>query len=135
MRLSRLNIALYIGLIFLSGAVVGVFADRLYSVTGVRAKDPRDPKEWRSRYMTEMKSRLGLRPDQVTSLNNILDETRSRFHEVHDRMQPELDAIREQQVNKIRAMLDEGQRTEYEKMRAERLQHQPKNGPHPPPGL
>ncbi|HZT40418.1 MAG TPA: hypothetical protein VFA28_21185 [Bryobacteraceae bacterium] len=135
MRLSRLNIALYIGLIFLSGAVVGVFADRLYSVSGVRAKDPRDPKEWRSRYMAEMKSRLGLRPDQVTSLNNILDETRTRFHEVHDRMQPELDAIREQQVNKIRAMLDDRQRAEYEKMRAERLQHQPKNGPHPPPGL
>lgn len=128
MRLSRLSIALYIGLIFLSGAVVGVFADRLYSVTGVRAKDPKDPKEWRSRYMAEMKSRLGLRPDQVTSLNNILDETRARFHEVHARMQPELDSIREQQVNKIREMLDDTQKVEYEKMRAERLKNQPKGG-------
>jgi hypothetical protein len=130
MRLSRVNTVVYIGLIFLSGSVVGVFADRLYSVSGVRAKDPRDPKEWRSKYLTEMKSRLSLRPEQVTSLNNILDETRTRFHEVHARMQPELDSIREQQVNKIRAMLDEPQRLEYEKMRAERLKNQgKKTGP------
>jgi hypothetical protein len=129
MKLSRVSIVVYIGLIFLSGSVVGVFADHLYSVSGVRAKDPRDPKEWRSKYLTEMKSRLGLRPEQITSLNNILDETRTRFHEVHARMQPELDAIREQQVNKIRGMLDETQRLEYEKMRSERLKNQGKSGP------
>ena len=127
MRLSRVSTIVYIGLIFLSGSVVGVFADRLYSVSGVRAN--RDPKAFRSRYTAEMKTRLGLRPDQMTSLNNILDETRTRFHEVHARMQPELDGIREQQVNKIRAMLDESQRVEYEKMRAERLKNQGKNGP------
>ena len=80
------------------------------------------------KYLAEMKSRLALRSDQVVSLNNILDETRTRFHEVHARMQPELDTIREQQVNKIRTMLDDTQRAEYEKMRSERLKNQGSRG-------
>jgi DNA anti-recombination protein RmuC len=124
MKFSRLNIALYICLIFASGVVVGVFANRLYRVSTVQA----DPREWRQEYVSEMTSRLKLRPEQVTSLNNILDETRSRFHQVHEKMRPEMDSIRQEQTAKIRDMLNDAQRAEYEKMRIERerkLKNQP----------
>jgi uncharacterized protein YneF (UPF0154 family) len=135
MRFSRLRIALYICLIFASGIVVGVFATRLYMVSAVQA----DPREWRQQYISEMTSRLKLRPEQVTTLNNILDETRSRFHEVRERMRPQMESIRQEQTDKIRAMLNDAQKTEYEKMRLEREEKQKREkGPSrrpPPPGL
>jgi DNA anti-recombination protein RmuC len=120
MRVPRLNIALYVALVFLSGIVVGVFGDRLYTVKTVNARPT--PDEWRKRLVLEMQSRLKLRPDQVSRLNTVLDETRTRVHEVHEKSRPEMEAIRQRQTEQIRAMLDEGQRAEYEKMRTEREQ-------------
>ena len=128
MRVPRLNIALYVGLVFLSGVVVGVFGDRLYTVKTVVSA--RNPDEWRKRLVVEMQSRLKLRPDQLSRLNTILDETRSRVHEVHEKSRPEMEAIRQRQTEQIRTILDEGQRAEYEKMRAERDQKAtPRGGP------
>ncbi len=125
MKLSRLNVALYVALIFASGILVGVFGNRLYAVKTVNAKAP---EEWRKQYMAEMHRRLTLRPEQVSQLNSVLDETRTRFHEVHEKYRPELEAIKGQQQAKIRAFLDEGQRAEYEKMREERERNAPKKG-------
>jgi DNA anti-recombination protein RmuC len=105
-------------LVFLSGVVVGVFGDRLYTVKTVVSA--RNPDEWRKRLVVEMQSRLKLRPDQLSRLNTILDETRSRVHEVHEKSHPEMEAIRHRQTEQIRLILDDGQRAEYEKMRAER---------------
>ena len=131
MRRSRLNVALYVGLIFASGVLVGVFGHRLYMVKTVIAKGTiagARPEEWRKQYMTEMQRRLNLRHDQVSQLNAVLDETRTRFHEVHEKSRPEMESIKSQQQAKIRAILDEGQRTEYEKMRQERERNAPPRG-------
>jgi hypothetical protein len=86
--------------------------------------------------MEEMQSRLKLRANQVSTLNTILDETRTRFHEVRERSRPEMEAIRQQQTEKIRSMLDDAQRPEYDKMREERERNMQKNTQHGPgPGL
>ncbi|MGH9720802.1 MAG: hypothetical protein ACRD8O_11365, partial [Bryobacteraceae bacterium] len=61
-----------------------------------------------------------LTPDQVTKLEAILDATRKRHKEMQERSKPELKAIQEEQVNQIRAMMNESQRAEYEKFREER---------------
>jgi Spy/CpxP family protein refolding chaperone len=135
MKLSRLNIVLYVGLIFLSGALVGVFGHRLYTVNTVSAKATRNPDDWRKRFVAEMETRLKLNSNQMSQLNGILDETRSRFHEVHEKYRPEMDSIREQQHGKIRSMLDEVQRSEFEKMRIERERNAKKGGGGPGPGL
>ena len=137
MKLTRLNVALYAGLIFGSGILVGVFGQRLYTVNTVVAKAPPRPDEWRKHYMEEMQGRLKLRADQVTALNTILDETRTRFHEVRERSRPEMETIRQQQTEKIRAMLDDAQRPEYDKMRNERDRSMQKNSEKhgPGPGL
>jgi hypothetical protein len=131
MRLSRLNVTLYVALIFASGLLVGVFGHRLYMVKTVIAKGP---EEWRKQYMTEMQKRLSLRQEQVSQLNTVLDETRTRFHEVREKSRPEMESIKSQQQAKIRAILDEGQRAEYEKMRQERDRNAQKKG-HDGPGL
>ena len=125
MKRNTLSTALYILLVFLSGAVVGAFAHRLYMVsTVVSAK----PDEVRHHILEEMRTRLSLSDDQVNQLNAIMDSTKARYHEVKARWdeqsrqaaKPELKAITEDQAQKIRAILSEPQRVEYEKYRAER---------------
>ena len=121
MKLSRTSVAFYVGLIFLSGLVLGAFSHRLYTANAVGATSGRpNPDEWRKRYMAEMESRLKLSPQQSSQLNTILDETRASFQQVRERMKPEMDAIRDGQAARIRAMLDDKQREEYELMRRER---------------
>ena len=134
MRLNRAGIALYVGLIFASGVAIGAFGHRLYTANSISANTTRNPEEWRKRYMSEMTSRLGLRHEQVTKLNTILDETRARFQEVHEKSRPEMEAIRKEQIQRIRAILDGAQQVEYEKMREERER---RTGGKPPggPGL
>ena len=53
MNFSRKTIALYVGLVFVSGAVLGVFGDRLYTVTTVtKAKNAKpSPEEFRRGYL------------------------------------------------------------------------------------
>jgi Spy/CpxP family protein refolding chaperone len=120
MTLSRWKVALYVGLVFVSGALLGAFSHRLYTVSGVSANAPRNPEEFRKRYMEEMKSRLKLTADQVTKLSAILDETRARVRSTRESIEPEIRQIRDEQQEKVHQILSAEQRPEYDKMRQER---------------
>lgn len=122
MKPSNATAALYVVLIFLSGVLVGGFGYRLYSASSVNAARARSSEDYRVRYVTEMRNRLKLSERQVEELNAILDATRERWREVRERYKPEMKSIQDEQVERIRAILDPAQRTEYEKMRAEREQ-------------
>jgi hypothetical protein len=132
MKLSKLSITLYLLLVFGSGAVLGVFGERLYNAVPVSGtagdKKPAklSPEEFRKKMVAEYQNRLSLTNDQVTHLNIILDETRSRFQEEHQKMDPILLGIRHEQQDKIRAMLKPDQKAEYEKMLAERAEREKK---------
>jgi Spy/CpxP family protein refolding chaperone len=132
MTLSRWKIALYVGLVFVSGALLGAFSHRLYTVSGVSANAPRNPEEFRRRYMEEMKSRLKLTADQVTQLSAILDETRSRVRSTRESIEPEIRKIRDEQQEKIHQILSADQRPEYDQMRLEREAEIKRRGPRPP---
>jgi hypothetical protein len=120
MNLSRVKVLVYVGLIFLSGVVVGVFGHQFYTIGAVDANSRQRPEEWRRQYVSEMRSRLKLDDLQMQKLSAILDETRTRVHEARERHRPELDAIIAEQKNLIRAMLNDTQRVEYEKVQLER---------------
>ena len=120
MTLSRWAIAGYLGLVFGSGAVVGSLGHRMYTVRTVIAKGPQTPEEWRKQYVAEMKSRLKLRDDQMLRLGILLDETRSRVKEVHQRHKPEIDQIKHEQTLRVASMLDPDQNVEFAKLRKER---------------
>lgn len=124
MNLSKASISLYAVLIFLSGVAVGWFGLRLYTVNTVNANAVRSPEEWRKRYTAEMQNRLRLDGTQLKKLNAILDETHVRFMDARERMKPEMDRIRDEQVDKVRAMLTDPQKAEYEKMRRERAERE-----------
>ena len=59
-------------------------------------------------------------PTHLADISEILDETHQRVRAVHERWRPELAAIQSDQVQRIRAILSEEQKPEYEKWRAER---------------
>jgi Spy/CpxP family protein refolding chaperone len=122
MNFSRKTIALYVGLVFLSGGVLGVFGDRLYTVTTVtKAKNAKlTPEEFRRGYIGFMQKRLTLTEPQVTKLGLIFDETRARMNEIHERAIPEQQEIQKAQTEKIREMLTPAQQSEFEVVRKER---------------
>jgi len=136
MNFSRKSIALYVGLVFVSGAVLGVFGDRLYTVTTVtKAKNAKpSPEEFRRGYLGFMQKRLGLSESQVNHLGLILDETRARMNEIHERAIPEQQEIQKEQSEKIRALLTPAQQAEYDLVVKERRERMKKNGSRGGPG-
>jgi len=111
MRRSNLTMLLYLLLVFVSGAVLGAFASRLYTLkTTVNARP-----DFRRQYLEEMRSRLHLTPPQVNQLEQIMEAT-------HQRMREARKTIDEEHVRQVRAMLDDNQKAEYAKLRAEHEQ-------------
>ena len=137
MKLSRLTIALYVGLIFASGVVLGVFGHSLYAVSIVKSNvQPLKPEEVRKRTLSEMQTRMKLSDEQVAKINSIYDETRAKFHEVRERHKPEMDALTREQREKVHAILSPEQSVEYDKMLKERDEKQKQNGGRGPgPGM
>ncbi len=133
MRRSTIAAILYLCLVFLSGILVGGFGMRLYNARAVSAKtNPCSPESMRRRYMEDMRTRLKLSEQQVTQLSAILEATGERFHDLRKKYRPEVKMIQEEQVNQIRAILNEEQRAEYQKLREEREKHQPPDRPRRP---
>ena len=123
MTRSKFVIGLYILAVFASGVLAGSFGYRLYTARTVSASAPRNPEEYRKRYVNEMETRLKLNPDQVQKLNLILDATRNEFREYRERHRDEFRSIQDGQVRKINELLSPEQRAEYQRMREERDRH------------
>jgi hypothetical protein len=125
MKLSRATIAFYVGLVFLSGAVLGFFANRLYSASTVSASKAAaatklTPEEFRKWLTGYYQKRLELSTDQVQKMNLILDESQAQVKAIHAQMDPQLDAVHANQITRMNLMLTPAQQTEYERMRKER---------------
>ena len=120
MKLNRASIAVYMGLVFASGAALGVFGDRYYAASSAqstnRGKGKRmpSPEEFRKMYLTGMQKQLLLSDDQVAKLGSIMDETRGLMDDMHKRQRPEQDEIQHAQNEKIRAIFDTIQREKYD---------------------
>ena len=54
MKIPRGAVAMYVGLVFASGAVLGAFGQRLYTASSVSAKTTRNPEEFRKRVLATM---------------------------------------------------------------------------------
>jgi hypothetical protein len=137
MKFTRWTVALYMALVFACGGVVGAFAYRLYTVSGVSANvGQRNPEEFRRRFMADLKMRLQLTDDQAAKLSVLMDETRSRFRDVREKFEPEMQKIREDQRQKISELLSPSQQAEWQKIMDERQRRREskkgREGPPPP---
>jgi Spy/CpxP family protein refolding chaperone len=131
MKLSRTSIALYMTLVFASGAAVGVFGNRYYQAsvqTASKGKGRRPPTqdEFRKMYLANMQKELLLSDDQVQKLTGILEETRRLMNDLHQRQAPEQQELQRSQNAKIRALLDAVQQDKYDAM-MKRLSERAKN--------
>ncbi|MGA2325593.1 MAG: hypothetical protein ABSH05_04835 [Bryobacteraceae bacterium] len=126
MKRPTLSIILYLCLVFLSGVLVGGFGFSLYSK---RWADERpSPQRMQEQYLKDMSSRLKLSDDQVQKLKVIMETTGARIHALHEKTRPEEREIHEQHVQSVRAILNEAQRAEYDKLREERGKRHPQEG-------
>ena len=120
---SKFSALLTLLLVFLSGALVGGLAYRLYNVSVVaapsNAKRP-DPEEARRHIVADMRDHLKLDAGQVDQLQQIFDQTRDQFHQMHDRMNAEGQAIHTSHAEKVKAILRPDQLPLYDQWRAER---------------
>jgi|NGEPerStandDraft_6_1074524.scaffolds.fasta_scaffold68797_2 hypothetical protein len=125
-------------LMFFSGAVLGAFSYRLYSISPVQSgKDPGapprklSPEEFRKRYVSDLARAVKLDPQQVTALNGVLDRTRDEFDKLNDKVKadrealnekwrPDREAIHNHQVESINGVLRPDQRPLFETFRTER---------------
>ena len=119
---SRFSVALYLVLVFFSGALVGGFAYRLYSANTVSATASRrpDPVEWRKRYMDEMRTQVHTDADQEAQINQILDETGAGFAKIRGQEKQRYQDEQNAQIARIFQLLRPDQRPLYTRLRAER---------------
>jgi len=120
---SKISAVIYLGLVFLSGALVGSLSYRLYAMNTVSASSglPKaSPEEFRRHYIEGMRAKVNLDEKQVEQVNQILDETRAQFDQMRAKMRADGEAIQNQQVAKITTILRDDQRPNYAAFRAER---------------
>jgi hypothetical protein len=117
MKRTNLSVIVYVCLVFLSGVVVGVVGAGMYH--GAKTA-PSGSEAARQRYREDMRTRLQLSPDQLKKLDVIIGQTHERFRALREKYKPEVIALQAEHADKVRAILDDRQRAEYEKMRQER---------------
>ena len=120
MKRNQWSAVLLAILLFCCGVAVGALAHRYYSATVVNAKSGED---FRQRYLSEMKSRLGLTAAQVSQLEVIMDDTKAKTRAVRDQYRPEMLKIRSEQISRVKSILTPQQVPIYEQLVAERERH------------
>lgn len=120
---TRLSAALYLVLVFASGILVGVVSHRLYvtsTVSATAVPPPRTMDEVRKKYLTDMRAKVGVNDQQIASVNQILDETKRKFDELHVKEKPTHDKVTQEQIEAISALLTPSQKIAYDNWRQER---------------
>jgi len=122
---TRVSAFLSLLLVFASGIVVGGFGYRVYNTRvspSPRPPEKRSPEEFRNQLVQEMAREVHLDDQQVVQLRQIYDETRASFDaaraKYNSQLHAEGQAIHDQQVEKIKAMLRPDQIPLYDALRA-----------------
>jgi|SRR2546429_10014028 len=111
----RQKATLWLAIVFVLGAALGgvlgyAFAHRSYAAerTVMTAEARRAQKR------EQLKREVGLTPDQQKLVTAILDQAQVEYKAVHDVMDPQIDAIRQKNRDKIRALLTAEQKPKLE---------------------
>jgi hypothetical protein len=123
---TRLSAILYLLLVFASGILVGVVSTHLYAVkASVPANaGPRTLAEFRSRYLAEMRQKIGVNDEQAAAVSKILDDTKAKFDDIRRAERPQRDRIQQEQIDAIRAVLTDAQKPAFDAWRSERQKGQ-----------
>ena len=108
--LEKKRATLYVLLIFLCGMVAGALASNLWRGLETRGSARASGASSGQRTVEKFTKRFHLSAEQAMKLESILDETRKAY-QIHERDQ---EAIRQQGRARIREILNEEQRAQYE---------------------
>ncbi|MFZ0821249.1 MAG: hypothetical protein WAM91_14365 [Candidatus Acidiferrales bacterium] len=106
--------------VFILGAALGAlgmyWAGRsVMAGTGGRRQGPPQTAAQRNEHVVDTYSRdLGLTADQQKQLLSILEQTGAKYKSVHDQMAPQMEAIRKEGRDQIRAILTPEQLPKFE---------------------
>jgi hypothetical protein len=109
--------------VFVSGIAVGGLGYRLYTVKTVTATapaPPKSPEDFRKKYISELNARLKLQGDQTQKINEILDQTKTLYRAEKSRSKAALKKIHDGQVEQVRSILTDPQKSGYQKFQEER---------------
>lgn len=120
MSKSKLSAFLTLLLVFASGGVLGAVAHRLYMVNSVMSVTKRpSPEEARKKQTTEMRERVKMDDSQIATYNQILDQTKTSFDQIHKQATVAIRGVWDEQRNKVRAILRPDQVVVYDQIMAE----------------
>ena len=132
--------------VFLSGAVLGGFAYRLYMVrsvnSGLEPSRPQrpNPEEVKRQKVKEIQETVKLDDAQVAQVNDAYDDTRKKFEDLDHTRHENMKLVNEQLHDKIRLILKPDQRPAYESLlqkwdaeRKQRFEKMRQQGLLPPP--
>ncbi|HEX4276973.1 MAG TPA: hypothetical protein VHZ74_16565 [Bryobacteraceae bacterium] len=118
---TRISIALYLGLVFASGILVGIVSNRLYATSTASANtSPRSMSEFRKRYLDGMRTKVGTSEAQIAAITKQLDETKRKYDELAAQEQPLHDKIQQEHIDDIKKILTPPQVIAYDAWRADR---------------
>jgi hypothetical protein len=104
--------------VFVLGAALGAlgmyWAGRSVMAGPGRRQGPQTSAERNAHVVDSMTKDLGLNADQQKQLLSILEQTGGKYKSVHDQVAPQMEAIRKEGRDQIRAILTTDQRTKFE---------------------
>ena len=125
---SKLSAFISLLLVFLSGALVGAMAHRLYMVnTVVSSRQPpprRDPEDVKRQIMAETREKVKLDDGQVRKLDQIYEEERAQFGQLRQSWNEQGRELRKVTADKIKDMLRPDQVPLFEQLQADRTARQ-----------
>ncbi len=116
---SKKTVAIYLGLVFAAGAILGVAAHRFYDVQSADARvtQPRKTsEEYRKELMVCLRTELKLSPEQVLEVDRIYDDIGERYKEVRKVIDPDVKALRVERTERIMSLLDDQQKVKYQQI-------------------
>jgi hypothetical protein len=122
---SKLSAIVSLLLVFLSGALVGAMAHRLYMVNTVLSSKQlppprRDPEEVRRQLVAETRDRVKLDDEQVRKLDQFYDDERAQFGKLRQGWNEQGRDLRAITAEKIKGMLRPDQLPLFEQLQADR---------------
>lgn len=124
--------ALYLGLVFVAGSVLGAAAHRFYAVqtADARLSQParKSSKGRRAELVTCLRDQIKLTQEQAAEASAIYDDVGEQYHEVRQTIDPEVEALRAQRAERIMGLLDDEQKIKYQEILAERERKRAEKG-------
>lgn len=134
---TKTSAVLSLLLVFASGALLGILGYRVYLTNQANAakEQPkkREPRDWRTHFLADLKQKLKLNDQQAASLDRIFKDTDQEYRTNFSQWNQSMNRIQESLVARINSLLSPEQQALYKQFRDERERERERRRPPGPP--